>query len=215
MNPDAPEGPPDLLRVEVGSVAVDAADRSGMGGERLELRRWGRLAAATARDEGVDCDAELSLTFLDTEAMAELTRRWLNYDHATDVLAFRSDPVPAGRWMGRSTERRPRGAGGPLLVGDVVVCPQVAKRQAADAGRRFSDELALLVVHGVLHLLGHDHHGPLERRRMERRTRLSLGRHHAGDDAGDHAGDHTEDDAAQRSGRVDLSDAPTMSATHH
>ena len=66
--------------------------------------------------------------------------------------------------------------GPPLLIGDVVVCPPVASRQAGEAGHALADELALLIVHGVLHLFGHDHAGPVESIRMKRRTRALLGR---------------------------------------
>jgi probable rRNA maturation factor len=114
----------------------------------------------------------MGLAFVDEAEISELAGRWLRSPHPTDVLAFPVERTP--RRAGRAGEdHRP-----PLLVGDVVVCPSVAARQAAEAGRRPEDELALLVVHGVLHLLGHDHAGPIESRRMNRRTRVLLARHH-------------------------------------
>lgn len=167
-------------RVVHGSLAVDVSDEraAGPGPDGappvlVDLERWGRLAAAAAVDEGIRQPAEVGLAFVDEAEIAELAGRWLHSDHPTDVLAF---PVE------QSAGRRGRAIGGdgpPLLVGDVVVCPAVAARQAAEAGRRTEDELALLVVHGVLHLLGHDHAGPFESRRMERRTRVLLARHHS------------------------------------
>ena len=66
----------------------------------------------------------------------------------------------------------------PLLLGDVVVCPAVAERQAPDHGASYDDELALLVVHGVLHVLGHDHAEVDETARMQARERELLGRFH-------------------------------------
>ena len=168
-----------LRRVSCGPVAVDVVDRCGIGdgpgdsgSEPLDLDRWGELAAAAALDEGVRGPAELGLAFVEEAEIAELAARWLRSDHATDVLAF---PVEA------SSQRPIRGASGegpPLLIGDVVVCPPVAARQAAEAGRELADELALLIVHGVLHLLGHDHAGPIETLRMKRRTRILLARLH-------------------------------------
>lgn len=171
-------------RVVHGPVTVDVADeragprtsgsgRSGSGStEPLDLERWGRLAAVTAQDEGINGPAEMGLAFVDEAEIAELAGRWLRSPHPTDVLAFPLERAPERAGRARKDQ------GPPLLVGDVVVCPSVAARQAAEAGRETDDELALLVVHGVLHLLGHDHAGPIESRRMERRTRVLLARHH-------------------------------------
>ena len=177
------EGEPQRLkRVSYGPVVVDVVDRCGTGDgsggsgrEPLDLDRWGELAAAAALGEGVRGPAELGLAFVAEAEIVELAARWLRSDHETDVLAF---PVE------ESLPRPVRGASGegpPLLIGDVVVCPPVAARQAAEAGRALADELALLIVHGVLHLLGHDHAGPIETLRMKRRTRILLARLHRPD----------------------------------
>lgn len=166
--------PADRRRVRHGPVAVEVVDgraRCGGAPEALDLDRWGRLAAVAAHDEGVRRPAELGLRFVDEAEIAELAGTWLDSPHATDVLAF---PVEAAS---RRAGRRADDGAPPLLIGDVVVCPSVAARQAGEAGRPLADELALLVVHGVLHLLGHDHAGQLEARRMERRTRTLLARH--------------------------------------
>ena len=156
-------------------------DGSGAAVEPLDLRRWGLLAASAARTEGVGGPAELGLVFVDESYMASLAAEWMRSDHPTDVLAFPLEG--AGRRSGES-------AGGgvpPRLVGDVVVCPAVAERQAAAAGHPTPDELALLIVHGVLHLLGHDHAGPLESLRMKQRTRSLLRRHYRPATTGDPA----------------------------
>ncbi|MCE2524405.1 MAG: rRNA maturation RNase YbeY [Acidimicrobiia bacterium] len=137
----------------------------------LDLDRWGRLAAVAAHTEGVRRPAEMGLTFVDEPDMAELAGAWLDSPHPTDVLAF---PVDGSR---RRAGRRNDGGLLPLLIGDVVVCPSVAARQAGEVGRPLVAELALLVVHGVLHLLGHDHAGRIESRRMDRRTRALLALH--------------------------------------
>ena len=171
---------PPHRRVVVGSVTVDVADerpidsRSGDDpAEILDLERWGRLAAAAAHDEGIRRPAEMGLAFVDEAEIAELAGRWLHSAHATDVLAF---PVEGSV---KGAARGPEALGPPLLIGDVVVCPSVAARQADAAGHEVTDEMALLVVHGVLHLLGHDHAGRIDARRMDRRTRALLARHHA------------------------------------
>ena len=127
---------------------------------------------AAACGEGVRRPAELGLAFVDEAEIAELAATWLQSDHPTDVLAF---PVEASAPRAR---RGPTGGDPPLLIGDVVVCPPVASRQAAEAGHGLADELALLIVHGVLHLFGHDHAGRVESLRMKRRTRTLLARLH-------------------------------------
>lgn len=155
---------------------VDRRDRDlaagGPGREELDLHRWGLLAASVAHGEGVRRPAELGLAFVDEAEITGLAADWLRSDHPTDVLAF---PVDLSA---RHALRAAPAGDPPLLLGDVVVCPAVAARQATQAGHAPADELALLVVHGVLHLLGHDHAGPLESLRMKRRTRTLLARLH-------------------------------------
>jgi len=168
------EGPQRRRRVVHGPVAVDVVDRrgpdSGPDGEDLDLDRWGLLAASAAYGEGVRRPAELGLAFVDEAEITELAAGWLQSDHPTDVLAF-----PVETSTRRALRAAPAGDA-PLLMGDVIVCPPVAARQAGQAGRAPADEMALLIVHGVLHLLGHDHAGPLESLRMKRRTRTLLAR---------------------------------------
>ena len=101
-------------------------------------------------------------------------------DGPTDVLAFPiDDPIESGRWP----DRRPpapivdlRSSGAPMLLGDVVMCPAVAARQAPDHAGTYDDELALLVVHGVLHVLGMDHAEADEAAAMQARERELLDR---------------------------------------
>lgn len=163
-------------RIVHGSVAAEVVDRRRRDGgpvrEELDLDRWGLLAASAAHGEGVRRPAELGLAFVDETEITELAAAWLQSDHPTDVLAF---PVEVS--ARRALRATPAGAP-PSLLGDVVVCPLVAARQAAQAGHAPADELALLIVHGVLHLLGHDHARPLESLRMKWRTRNLLARLH-------------------------------------
>ena len=170
----ASEAPQPRRRVVQGPVAAEVTDRRGPGASRevLDLERWGLLAASVAHGEGVRRPAELGLAFVDEAEIAGLAASWLQSGHPTDVLAF---PVDAN--ARRSLREVPEGDP-PLLIGDVVVCPPVAARQADEAGHALADELALLIVHGVLHLLGHDHAGPVESLRMKRRTRKLLDRLH-------------------------------------
>ncbi|MHB8505067.1 MAG: rRNA maturation RNase YbeY, partial [Acidimicrobiales bacterium] len=108
---------------------------------------------------------------------------FLGKDGPTDVLAFPIDEEPAE--SGRSPDSGGSGPGFtgeleevPTLLGDVVICPAVAHRNAPEHAGTYEDELALLVVHGVLHLLGMDHLDDDEAEEMERRERELLARHH-------------------------------------
>jgi probable rRNA maturation factor len=101
----------------------------------------------------------------------------------TDVLAFPlEDPIEAGRWPDAGStgpdREPPEVAELPLLLGDVVVCPAVAARQAPEHAGSYEDEIALLVVHGVLHVLGMDHADPEEAAVMQARERELLDRYH-------------------------------------
>ena len=151
----------------------------------VDVDRWARLARRVLESEGVGDEVEVSLLFVDEPTIAELHERFLGQSGPTDVLAFPIDeePVPGGR----SPDEGGTGPGGPLsseedgipvLLGDVVVCPTVAGRNAAEHEVTVEDEMALLVVHGLLHLLGMDHVEVGEAERMEQRERDLLARFH-------------------------------------
>jgi probable rRNA maturation factor len=158
-------GPPD----GEGEVKVFGADEQEAA--PVDVERWVELARNVLVSEGVAGDAELSLLFVDEDTISGLNRRFMDTDGPTDVLAFPIDD-PAGRGGARSAGPEP------LLLGDVVVCPAVAERQAPEHAGSYDDELALLVVHGVLHVLGHDHAGPDEAATMQARERELLQRFH-------------------------------------
>jgi len=148
---------------------------------RVEVPRWVRLAQLVLRAERVDPDAELGLIFVDEATIADLNQRFLDATGPTDVLAFPlDDELPTA---GRDPDEGGRGPGStsdatepPIILGDVVVCPAVAQRQADATGTGLDAELALLVVHGVLHLLEYDHAEPADAERMQRRERELLAR---------------------------------------
>ncbi len=159
-------------------VADEQSDRP------VDCARWAALAEATLRSEGVRGHAELSVLFVDEAAIAALNERFLDRSGPTDVLSFPIDdgPVPAGRspdagGSGPGWEP-PEDGGLPTLLGDVVICPEVAWRNAPDHGSSYEDELALLLVHGILHLLGMDHEVPEEAETMEAREQELLDAHH-------------------------------------
>ena len=111
--------------------------------------------------------ASSTLTFVDRDEIAALNAEHLGHDGPTDVLSFPLDP------MSRSA-----GTDVPVLLGDVVVCPGVAADQAGGHAGTLDDELALLVVHGVLHVLGHDHAEAAEAGGDARARARALERHH-------------------------------------
>ena len=151
----------------------------------VELARWVDLAGAVLRDSGIRGEAELSLLFVDELVMGDLNKRFMDKEGPTDVLAFPiDDPIDSGRWPDSGStgpdREPPEIAELPMLLGDVVVCPAVAARQAPTHAGSYDDELALLVVHGVLHVLGMDHAEPGEAAAMQARERDLLDRfHHA------------------------------------
>ena len=146
--------------------------------------RWLKLAEQVLDAEGVRGDAELSILFVDQRSMADLNRRFHAQEGATDVLAFPIDEEPSEG--GRSPDSGGTGPGYappepadlPTLLGDVVICPAVATRNAAEHAGTYDDELALLIVHGILHLMGMDHDDDEEAEVMEARERELLGKFH-------------------------------------
>ena len=113
-----------------------------------------RLASFVLSDQRVPEVMEVSLLFVDRTAIAELNAHHMGSDGPTDVLAFPIDMPGETR------------AGEPSILGDVVLCPEIAAAQAEQRGLSTESEVELLVVHGLLHLLGHDHADPEERFRM-------------------------------------------------
>jgi probable rRNA maturation factor len=163
-------------------VSVFVADEQH--DQPVDPLRWHRLAEQVLAAEGVRGNVELSVLFVDEQSMSDLNRRFNSKDGPTDVLAFPIDEEPAEG--GRSPDSGGSGPGYvpaepgdlPTLLGDVVICPQVAARNAPEHAGTYTDELALLVVHGILHLLGMDHNDDDEAEAMEGREQELLERFH-------------------------------------
>jgi len=165
-------------------LEVFAADEQS--DEEVDAIRWMGLAKSVLQAQGVRGDTELSLLFVDEPAMAELNLRFLDKQGPTDVLAFPIDEEdayePTGPRipdsLGPGPGEDPQLGDVPRLLGDVVVCPAVARRNAPGHAGTYDDEMALLLVHGVLHLLGMDHEDSQEAASMEQREQEMLDRFH-------------------------------------
>ncbi|HEX6286276.1 MAG TPA: rRNA maturation RNase YbeY [Acidimicrobiia bacterium] len=123
------------------------------------------LAELVLREEGYPDDAEVTLLFVDETEIASYNGRFLDRDGPTDVLAFPVEEMLPGV----IPDTDPQGP--PLMLGDVVIAPSYVRRQAGEHGATFEDEMALMVTHGILHLLGYDHVEDDEAERMEQRER--------------------------------------------
>ncbi|UER54721.1 rRNA maturation RNase YbeY [Kineosporiaceae bacterium SCSIO 59966] len=135
-------------------MSVEVLNESGRDVDEAEV---GALARYVLDEMHVHPQADLSVLLVDTETMSRLHEQWMDEPGPTDVLSFPMDELRPG------TEAEPAPAG---LLGDVVLCPEVAARQAAEAGHSTAEELLLLTAHGILHLLGFDHAEPEEEKEM-------------------------------------------------
>lgn len=142
-------------------VCSDERSADDSPGVRVDVARWERLALDCLTSERVV--GELTLSFVDRDEIAGLNAEHLGGDGPTDVLSFPLDDEPQPDV--------------PTLLGDVVISPAVAAAQAPEHAGTLDDELALLVVHGILHVLGHDHATASETERM-RACELALLRAH-------------------------------------
>jgi probable rRNA maturation factor len=139
-------------------VTIEVANESGVDVDVFELER---LARHVLDEMGVHPLVELSIRLVDVPAMTALHEHFMNEPGPTDVLAFPMDELHDQR-----DDADDEGDAPPTLLGDVVLCPEIAKTQAAGAGHATDDELHLLCTHGVLHLLGYDHAEVAEEREM-------------------------------------------------
>ncbi len=142
-------------------MSVFVANESGI---TVDEERLVALARHVLGELGVAPMAELSILLVDIAAMEQLHVRWMNEPGPTDVLAFPMDELEGTRMTHPGDDDPPE----PSLLGDVVLCPEVATRQAVTAGHSTQDELHLLCTHGVLHLLGYDHADPEDEQAMFR-----------------------------------------------
>jgi probable rRNA maturation factor len=141
-------------------MSIEVLEEAGVD---VDVRRLARLSRFVMDRMRVHPQAELCIKLVDEGTIAELNERWMEKEGATDVLAFPMDELRPGL-----ADQDPEEG----VLGDLVLCPQVAEKQAAEArekgqaGYSTTDEVDLLTVHGILHLLGYDHAEPEEHREM-------------------------------------------------
>jgi probable rRNA maturation factor len=131
-------------------VSIEVLNESGDDVDITELSRLSRFVMDRMRVHPL---AELCIKVVDEPTIAELNEQWMDKAGPTDVLAFPMDELRPGLVNEEPEEG---------VLGDLVLCPTVAERQAKDAGHSTQDEVDLLTVHGILHLLGYDHAEPEE-----------------------------------------------------
>jgi probable rRNA maturation factor len=140
-------------------VVIEAGDWPHA--DRLQAFAGEVVSAACARIASLDTDTELSVMFTDDTAIRALNGQWRDKDKATNVLSFPAFALKPGE--------KP----GPML-GDIVVAAETVRAEADLEGKPFDDHLRHLILHGLLHLLGHDHENDTEAAEMESLERVIL-----------------------------------------
>jgi len=135
-------------------VSVEILNETEYAAEATELVALSRYVMGELR---VHPQADLCITLVDEAAMETLHVQWMDLPGPTDVMSFPMDELKPGR-----DEQEPQEG----VLGDIVLCPSVAAKQAAEAGHATEEEILLLTTHGILHLLGFDHAEPEEEREM-------------------------------------------------
>ncbi|MBX9246067.1 rRNA maturation RNase YbeY [Actinotalea ferrariae] len=135
-------------------MSIEVNNESGVAVDEAEFAALGRHVLDAMN---VHPQTDLSILLVGTDVMSELHVQWMDEPGPTDVLSFPMDELRPG------TDGEPSPPG---LLGDVVLCPEVAAKQARDAGHSTTEELLLLTTHGILHLLGYDHAEPEEEKEM-------------------------------------------------
>lgn len=135
-------------------MSIEVLNESGLRADERELIACARYVMDEMK---VHPRAELCLKLVDEDAMEVLHVQWMDLEGPTDVMSFPMDELRPGRDGQEPTEG---------VLGDIVLCPSVAERQALEAGHTTAEELLLLTTHGILHLLGFDHAEPDEEKEM-------------------------------------------------
>ena len=135
-------------------MSIEVLDESGL---EVDVRHLAALSRFVLDRMRVHPLAELCIKAVDEETIASLNEQWMEKEGPTDVLAFPMDELRPGLVNEEPEEG---------VLGDIMLCPAIAARQAETAGHSAAEEVELLTVHGILHLLGYDHAEPQEHRAM-------------------------------------------------
>ncbi len=135
-------------------MSIEILNESGV---EVDIRRLSSLSRFVMDQMRVHPQAELCIKAVDEDTIALLNEQWMDKEGPTDVLAFPMDELRPGK----VTEEPEEG-----VLGDLVLCPDIAQRQGEEAGHGRDAEIELLTVHGILHLLGYDHAEPEEHKEM-------------------------------------------------
>ena len=130
-------------------MTIESNNRSG---ELVPSDEVTSLMEFSLKALGLNPECEISLTFVDEAEMTELHIKWMDEPGPTDVLSF---PMDMAETVGEA-----------VTLGDIVICPTVAARQAATAGHSSNHEIFILAAHGLLHILGYDHAEPADEKVM-------------------------------------------------
>ena len=145
-------------------MSVDINNESGVAVDQDALRELAQYVIDQMETHPL---ADLSMLLVDEDHMTNLHEKWMEEPGPTDVLSFPMDELRPHSIAGPNRTRgRDEEESEPVLLGDVVICPQVAAAQAAEADHAVQDEIDLLCTHGILHLLGYDHGEPEEHATM-------------------------------------------------
>ncbi|SPJ41274.1 Endoribonuclease YbeY [Corynebacterium diphtheriae subsp. lausannense] len=139
-------------------MSIEVVNESGFEGVNEEALI--DVATFVLGEMDVHPDAEATISVVDVATMSDLHVRWMDLEGPTDVMSFPMDELTPS--MGRPDAQ----SFGPAMLGDIILCPEFAAKQAAKAGHDIGHELALLTTHGCLHLLGYDHIEPEDEQEM-------------------------------------------------
>ena len=135
-------------------MSIDVLNETDFSLDEMELVACAKYVMGEMK---VHPGADLCLKLVDESAMEVLHVQWMDLPGPTDVMSFPMDELRPGRDGQEPAEG---------VLGDIVLCPSVAARQAVEAGHATEEELLLLLTHGILHLLGYDHAEPPQEREM-------------------------------------------------